>query len=36
LFGNNRTTAALKEVKGWKTAPTTVLNLDMADVWLDR
>ncbi len=36
LFGNNRTTAFVKEVKGWKTAPTTVLNLDMADVWLDK
>jgi peptide/nickel transport system substrate-binding protein len=36
LFGNNRTTAFTKEVKGWKTAPTTVLNLDMADVWLDK
>lgn len=36
LIGSNRTTASLKQVKGWKTAPTTVLNLDMADVWLDK
>jgi peptide/nickel transport system substrate-binding protein len=36
LFGNNRATAAVKELKGWKLAPTTVLNLDMADVWFDR
>ncbi|ARP99636.1 ABC transporter substrate-binding protein [Pseudorhodoplanes sinuspersici] len=36
LFGNNRATAAVKEFKGWKLAPTTVLNLDMADVWFDR
>lgn len=36
LFGNNRATASVKEVKGWKLAPTTVLNLDMAEVWFDR
>jgi len=36
LFGNNRATAAVKEFKGWKLAPTTVLNLDMAEVWFDR
>ncbi len=36
LIGSNRTTAVLKEVKGWKTPPTTVMNLDMADVWFDR
>lgn len=36
LFGNNRATAAVKEFKGWKLAPTTVLNLDMSDVWFDR
>jgi peptide/nickel transport system substrate-binding protein len=36
LIGSNRTTATLKHVKGWKTAPTTVMNLDMADVWLDK
>ncbi len=36
LFGNNRATAAVKELKGWKLAPTTVLNLDMSDVWLDK
>jgi ABC-type transport system substrate-binding protein len=36
LFGNNRATAAVKEFKGWKLAPTTVLNLDMSEVWFDR
>lgn len=36
LFGNNRATAAVKEFKGWKLAPTTVLNLDMSDVWFDK
>jgi peptide/nickel transport system substrate-binding protein len=36
LIGSNRTTAAVKEVKGWKTPRTTVLNLDMADVWIDK
>ena len=36
LFGNNRATATVKEFKGWKLAPTTVLNLDMSDVWFDR
>jgi len=36
MFGNNRTTATVKEVKGWKLPNTTVLNLDHAEVWLDR
>jgi peptide/nickel transport system substrate-binding protein len=36
LIGSNRTTAVLKEVKGWKTPPTTVLNLDLADIWIDK
>lgn len=36
LIGSNRTTAVLKEVKGWKTPPTTVMNLDLSEVWFDR
>ena len=36
LIRSNRTTAVLKEVKGWKTPPTTVLNLDLADIWIDK
>jgi peptide/nickel transport system substrate-binding protein len=36
LIGSNRTTAVLKEVKGWRTPPTTVMNLDLSNVWFDR
>jgi peptide/nickel transport system substrate-binding protein len=36
LFRSIRINALRSDVKGWKTAPSTVLNLDLAEVWLDR